>query len=417
MPDNIKQRLKSAVPGAQYLNDSIEALLESIARQPVQTTPNLFTWMTGEALKKLDVLEASFRKTNLQETAEEDNRDPQSLMIKTTQFALQSTRSFTREALSILRSRMDVQSLACCLINSLAQIDQVDQLKLSRQAREGLLANRRILVVMKVMLETMRNIARQGLKSYTLEISFNFIKSALDGIFTMFAGLFFVVVSNLRFNLISKITSELRRYGGSWLNCFGLLNLLDVFIRNLFGQSGFFWKLRSVIYSLLLRQRKELADTIQQTTYLSWLKWLDIMITVVNSLIVAIDTYEFCAPRKTSNQSAKHNNFDITNERETDDDEDRRKRTRHDESVTLPGFETISVSADRVSYGVPIVDATQLFNGPSPTELERFLTVYLNVPQSEARAAVQASHSGNCMDRLSAEESQRVREILNNLGI
>jgi len=348
---------------------------------------------------------------------------------------LEYSQRIQTEALRALTHNFDVTDFACCLITSLASIDGKDGI--SAGQLKTVQDTRRMLVVIKTVLLTVRKTLEQSLFLSAIKFSLNIVGMIAEMLDEMFTSLFTSLTRTIYSHIMQKLMSSLTKTNSKLLLCFGFLRLIKALYMFLVNSvDGFINKWRSKMYMALLKLQRDNALAIKQLQVQANLSVIDILVKIINSLIEAIDAWQLCSPNIYSQYTPSAN---LPN-RDTSTDE---FGTNTDTENAGDVLANISVSGDQqsgsgngsvqtggtisqvtgkqiqvnTSYGVPVVDASRLFNEPTADELERFLTHYLAVPQAEARVKAIASVQGNCADKLSAQSAQRVAKILTKLGL
>jgi hypothetical protein len=410
-----------------------KSLYDQTSRTPVDTSDVIFTRLNQVVSDKLTILEKSFLETNLYSKEEvEKADDPFALMYYVTRLRLKATETLAQEGIGLLRQKLDVQALTCCLINALGKADAYETL--NHNYRENVQSVRRLLTVMLVMLKLIRSSLQQETKPFLVDISLNFVKQIMDSLFSMTGAMYYQLVSILRANIVQRLSDWMRRNKLAWINCVGFINLFSLFLHHLFGQGGMLAKMRSLLYQELLRQRARYQKSLKIVQNQAWLSWVESVIWIITNLIAAIDAEDLCffnaspVPVNKPNKPVSSTPpIDIPNPEDGQpavpgsDDGNPTRFDPSDPFRTPGGYPATTDSASLPPTGnaamSPSVSMQRILRDSDPAEIAKFLTVYLKQPSSSVRQYATKGATGDCADRLNPEDRQRLNDILNSIGL
>ncbi|MGD9697440.1 hypothetical protein [Acinetobacter sp.] len=416
--------------------------------QSVTGTTALDEWdaMVNRAIRSLTLDDSAYIQKNVdQQLASRSFVDTYWLKTK-----LYGSRLVTDSINNGLLGSVSAQSIACCLISSLANLDKKEKdniLKMTKKEREDVDNVRSTLVIILSVLKLSRSYLEKGLLKSVLDYSFNFVRMIIESITEMYVAILGELLRKMQTTLLAKLNNYIVKKDLTILSCFGFLSLLKFMFNTLFGDvTGIVYQFRSLLYTGLNWMDKRVKNSQAEILRLKNLEWLDFLILVVGSIIDAIDRWKMCAPDTYSGTPKDQKDSNVpgindelpgngsTDSSLTGGDPDRDSNSRYTyadytnsrnnnisidktNNQLLSGVTESPYTGNAESYGQPVIDASRLFYEPSASELERFLIYYLDVPQQEAKQAAQASIAGQCSDRLSAQDAKQVSDLLNKLGI
>lgn len=358
--------------------------------------------------------------------------DPDSSMHDVIRFGMGVTGDFTSRAMAILGRRLTLSNVACCLISALSKMHRYDDNRQSYTLPA--------LVAIRTVAIYLRDVIRKGILYSTLGVGLNIVKMLFDALYDMLAGIMYATITSVKKLVVEKVIKWIRNNNLEVLSCFGFVSLVRALVDALARSgTGLLHKLRAYVISAMLRWHKRSKDNDLSLSDMEILRALDAIIFIINSIIEAINIGLMCSQpidRSTSDKSTAGSGVSSGDDAGVVDgagvpgtaEETTPPGSGGGSSVpasfrSVTGFSGItSPSAGDlnppVTYnGKPVIDVTRLFYEPSATEIARFLTHYLGVPQKEATIAAAAGVSGNCAGRLDTNDRARVEAVINKLGL
>jgi len=381
-------------------------------------TDNLFQSLDRKIYQAFDGLEK-----DLLEFEKGDDYSGYKKYLKT---SLDVTGNFAQRSLNILRSKLTIQSVACCLLMVLVRMHQSDRDWIKNSGIPFLVSIR---AIAQLLLESMR----KGLKATLFDIAFNLVKTLYESLYELAAGLYFILVTELKRTVLQRLLAWIRKGNREVLRCFGFVSLVSLLIDTLVSKgNGLLRKMRTLVVSAAMRWRKRGRENSAQFNHLETIKVLEWIIYICTTLMEAINTGLLCS------RTAYDPTYDTTNQGSNPPGEPPVPPTEEGKIIPRGGGRSPSpeddirrkefaqgVSAGSLninsstggSIGVPTVDVSQFFYEPSTEEVARYLTKYIGVPQQEAKRAAEAAATGKCLGQLSEADRMRVETIFKQLGM